>query len=175
MTDWDPEAFTRDLIADMRAHGGVPSQGMFAGRRLLILTTTGAKTGQPRNAVLAYRPEADGWSIAASKGGADENPAWVANLVASDGKAEIDVNNERIPVLASVETTGPERDRLWDAHVDDMPGFGDYPAKTNRIIPMVVLKRDRGGPEALQRVRSRPGSSPSIMARRTAARRRRGE
>src|ERR671921_568032 len=51
VTDWDPEAFTRDLIADMRAHGGVPSQGMFAGRRLLILTTTGAKTGEARTAV----------------------------------------------------------------------------------------------------------------------------
>ena len=141
MTDWDPEAFTRDLIADMRAHGGVPSQGMFAGRRLLILTTKGAKTGQPRTAVLAYRPEGDGWVISASKGGSDENPSWVANLVAANGDAEIEVNNERLPVKATIETSGPERDRLWDAHVADMPGFGDYPKKTNRVIPMVVLKR----------------------------------
>ena len=141
MTDWDPEAFTRDLNAGMRAHGGVPSQGMFSGRRLLILTTTGAKTGQPRTAVLAYRPEGDGWVIAGSKGGSDENPAWIANLVASDGAAEIEVNNVRFPVKATIETSGPERDRLWDAHVADMPGFGDYPKKTSRVIPMVVLKR----------------------------------
>jgi deazaflavin-dependent oxidoreductase (nitroreductase family) len=141
VTDWDPEAFARDLIADMRAHGGVPSQGMFAGRRLLILTTKGAKTGQPRTAVLAYRPEGDGWVISASKGGSDENPSWVANLVAANGDAEIEVNNERLPVKATIETSGPERDRLWDAHVADMPGFGDYPKKTNRVIPMVVLKR----------------------------------
>ena len=141
MTDWDPEAFTRDLITDMRAHGGVPSQGMFAGRRLLILTTTGAKTGQPRTAVLAYRPEGDGWAIAGSKGGADDNPAWVANLIASGGNAEIEVNNEQIPVVATVEPSGPERDRLWEAHVEDMPGFGDYPSKTDRVIPMVFLKR----------------------------------
>jgi deazaflavin-dependent oxidoreductase (nitroreductase family) len=141
MTDWDPEAYTRDLIADMRAHDGVPSQGMFAGRRLLILTTTGAKTGQPRTAVLAYRPEGDGWVIAGSKGGSDENPAWIPNLIAADGEAEIEVNNERFPVKATVETSGPVRDRLWDAHVADMPGFGDYPKKTSRIIPMVKLER----------------------------------
>ncbi|HET9614889.1 MAG TPA: nitroreductase/quinone reductase family protein [Candidatus Limnocylindrales bacterium] len=141
MTDWDPEAFTRNLIADMRAHGGVPSQGMFEGRRLLILTTTGAKSGQPRTAVLAYRPEGDAWVIAGSKSGADENPAWVANLAASGGKAEIEVNNERIPVIATIESSGPERDRLWDAHVEDMPGFGEYPKKTDRVIPMIVLRR----------------------------------
>ncbi len=141
MTDWDPEAFTRDLIADMRANDGIPSQGMFAGRKLLILTTTGAKTGQPRTAILAYRPEGDGWVIAGSKGGSDENPAWVANLAAAGGDAEIEVNNERFPVKATVETQGPERDRLWNAHVQEMPGFGEYPKKTDRIIPMVVLKR----------------------------------
>jgi deazaflavin-dependent oxidoreductase (nitroreductase family) len=141
MTDWDPEAFTRDLIADMRAHDGVPTQGMFAGRKLLILTTTGAKTGQPRTAVLAYRPEGDAWVIAGSKGGSDEHPAWISNLVAAEGDAEIEVNNERVPVKATIENTGPERDRLWDAHVEEMPGFGEYPKKTDRIIPMVVLKR----------------------------------
>ncbi len=113
MTDWDPVAYTRDLIADMRAHGGVPSQGMFAGRRLLLLTTTGAKSGQERTAVVAYRPEGDGWVNAGSKSGADDDPAWVANLVAATGKAEIEVDNERFPALATVEATGPERDRLW--------------------------------------------------------------
>ena len=148
MSDWDPEAYTRDLIADMRAHGGVPSQGMFAGRHLLILTTTGAKSGQERTAVVAYRPEGDGWVIAGSKSGADDNPAWVANLIAAKGNAEVEVDNERFPALATVEATGPERDRLWAAHVADMPGFGEYPSKTDRIIPMIVLKRAGQGGEA---------------------------
>jgi deazaflavin-dependent oxidoreductase (nitroreductase family) len=139
--DWDPEAFTRDLIADMRAHGGVPSQGMFAGRKLLILTTTGAKTGEPRTAVVAYRNDGDSWVIAGSKGGSDENPAWIPNLRASNGRAVIEVNNERFPVQATIEDQGPERDRLWEAHVEEMPGFGEYPKKTSRVIPMVVLKR----------------------------------
>jgi deazaflavin-dependent oxidoreductase (nitroreductase family) len=137
----DPGAWERDLIADMRAHGGVPSQGVFAGRRLLILTTNGAKTGQPRTAILAYRPEADGWVIAGSKSGADENPSWIANLVASNGNADIEVNNERFPVKATIEASGPERDRLWDRHVEEMPAFADYLTKTKRVIPMVALKR----------------------------------
>lgn len=141
MTDWDPEAFTRNLIEDMRAHDGVPSQGVFAGRRLLILTTKGAKTGQTRTAMVVYRPEGDGWAISGSKGGSDENPAWIANLIAADGEAEIEVNNENFAVKATVETSGPERDRLWAAHVEDMPNFGEYPKKTDRVIPMVVLKR----------------------------------
>jgi len=140
MTDWDPEAFSRDLIADMRAHDGVPSQGMFAGRRLLILTTTGARSGQPRTAIVAYRKEGDRWSIAGSKGGAPENPGWVHNLLA-DPIATIEVDNEVFPAKATVETAGPVRDRLWDAHVADMPGFGDYPRKTDRVIPMIVLER----------------------------------
>ena len=140
MTDPDRDAYTRDLIADMRANGGVPSTGYFAGRRLLILTTKGAKTGEPRTAVLAYRPEGDKWVIAGSKGGAPTDPAWVSNLRA-DPHVTIEVDNEVVPATATIEAEGAERDRLWDAHVADMPGFGDYPSKTNRIIPMIVLER----------------------------------
>jgi deazaflavin-dependent oxidoreductase (nitroreductase family) len=140
MTDPDRDAYTRDLIADMRAHGGVPSTGYFAGRRLLILTTKGAKTGEPRTAVLAYRPEGDKWVIAGSKGGAPTDPGWVRNLRA-DPHVTIEVDNVVVPATATIEAEGAERDRLWDAHVADMPGFGDYPSKTDRIIPMIVLER----------------------------------
>ena len=140
MADNDRDTFTRDLIADMRAHGGVPSSGYFAGRRLLILTTKGAKTGESRMAVLAYRPEGDKWVIAGSTGGAPTDPAWVSNLKA-DPNVTIEVDNEVVPATATIEATGAERDRLWDAHVADMPGFGEYPSKTDRIIPMIVLQR----------------------------------
>jgi len=140
MADNDRDAYTRDLIADMRAHGGVPSTGYFAGRRLLILTTKGAKTGEPRTAVLAYRPEGDRWVIAGSKGGAPTDPAWVSNLRA-DPHVTIEVDNEVVPATATIEAEGEERDRLWDAHVREMPGFGEYPSKTDRIIPMIVLER----------------------------------
>ena len=139
MPDWDPESFTRNLIADMRAHDGVPSEGYFAGRRLLILTTTGAKSGTPRQAVLAYRPEGDALVISASKGGAPTNPAWYHNLLASPD-VTVEVNNQMFAAHARIEAQGPERDRLWEAHVEDMPGFGEYPKKTDRVIPMVVLE-----------------------------------
>ena len=140
MADGERESFTARLVADMRAHGGVPSEGYFRGRKLLILTTTGAKSGQPRTAVLAYRNDGDAWAIAASKGGAPENPGWFRNLEA-DPHATVEVNNEVVPVLATLEATGPERDRLWNAHVAEMPGFGEYPAKTDRVIPMIRLER----------------------------------
>ena len=141
MPDWDPETFTRTLIEDMRAHGGVPTSGPFTGRKLLILTTKGAKSGEPRTAVLAYRNDGDGWSIAASKGGAPSHPAWLRNIEAHPDDVTIEVNNEVFPVRARIETEGPERDRLWEAHVDEMPGFGEYPKKTDRVIPMIVLER----------------------------------
>ena len=139
MPDWDPNDFTNKLIADMRAHDGVPSEGYFAGRRLLILTTTGAKSGTRRQAVLAYRPEGDALVISASKGGSPTNPAWYHNLLASPD-VTVEVNNRVISARARIEAQGPERDRLWEAHVEDMPGFGEYPKKTDRVIPMVVLE-----------------------------------
>jgi deazaflavin-dependent oxidoreductase (nitroreductase family) len=141
MADWDPEAWTRNLIADMRAHGGVPSSGPFEGRKILILTTKGARTGETRTAVVAYRDDGDRWAIAGSKGGAPENPAWVKNLEVNPDDVTIEVNNDVIPVRPIIEASGPERDRLWDAHVEEMPGFGEYPDKTDRTIPMILLER----------------------------------
>jgi deazaflavin-dependent oxidoreductase (nitroreductase family) len=140
MTDWDPESFTRNLIEDMRTHDGVPSTGHFAGRKLLILNTKGARSGQPRTAVLAYREDSGRWSISASKGGAPVDPAWLRNLEANPDTVTIEVNNEVISVRPVIETDGPERDRLWEAHVEEMPGFGEYPAKTDRVIPMILLE-----------------------------------
>ncbi len=141
MTDWDPEAFTRNLIEDMRAHDGVPSTGYFAGRNLLILNTKGARSGEPRTAVLAYRQDGDRWSISASKGGAPIDPAWLHNLEANPDAVTIEVGNQVVPVRPLIQTEGPERDRLWEAHVDEMPGFGEYPKKTDRVIPMILLER----------------------------------
>ena len=139
-TEIDHDVWTRDLIADMRANGGVPTKGPFTGRKLVILTTTGARSGEPRTAILAYRSDGDRIVIAGSKGGAPTDPAWVHNLRAQP-LASAEVNNEVFPVAATIEADGPERDRLWAAHVADMPGFGEYPAKTARIIPMIVLER----------------------------------
>ena len=134
LDDW-----TKTLIADMRAHGGRPTGGWAAGKPFLILTSKGAKSGEDRIAIATYHKDGDRWVIAASKGGADENPSWYHNLKAHPD-VSIEVDNELVPVRAS-EAEGAERDRLWDAHVAQLPEFGEYPKKTDRVIPMFVLER----------------------------------
>lgn len=134
--DW-----TRSLIADMRAHGGRPSEasGWAAGKPFLILTSTGAKSGDERVAITTYHLDGGRWVIAASKGGADVHPSWYHNLKAHP-ETTIEVDNEVIPVRAT-EVTGAERDRLWNDHVAALPEFGEYPKKTSRVIPIFVLER----------------------------------
>jgi deazaflavin-dependent oxidoreductase (nitroreductase family) len=139
MTDWDPEAFTKALIADMRANGGRPASGPMAGKPLMILTTTGAKTGKPRTALVTYHMEGDRYVVAASKSGAPTHPAWYHNLVAHPD-ATVEVDNQPLKVRATA-TSGPERDRLWNDHVAVLPEFGEYPKKTDRIIPMLLLEQ----------------------------------
>jgi deazaflavin-dependent oxidoreductase (nitroreductase family) len=139
MTDWDPQAFTKALIADMRANGGRAASGPMAGKPLMILTTTGAKTGQPRTAIVTYHKDGDRYVVAASKSGAPTNPAWYHNLLAHP-EATVEVDNQPLMVRAT-DSSGPERDRLWNDHVALLPEFGEYPKKTDRIIPMLLLER----------------------------------
>ena len=139
MTDWDPAAWTRNLIADMREHGGRPSAGPMAGKPLIVLTSIGAKTGEPRTAIVTYHKDGDRWAIAASKGGDPKNPQWFYNLKAHPD-VTIEVDNQQVPVHA-VFTSGAERDRLWNDHVAQLPEFGEYPKKTDRVIPMILLER----------------------------------
>lgn len=139
MTDWDPEAWTRSLIADMRDHGGRPSGGPMAGKPLIVLTSIGAKSGEPRTAIVTYHKDGDRWAIAASKGGDPKDPQWFHNLEAHPD-VTIEVDNEQVPVHAVI-TSGAERDRLWNDHVAALPEFGEYPKKTDRVIPMILLER----------------------------------
>lgn len=135
---WDYEAFTRALKADIREHGK-PTSGPMAGAPLMVLTTTGAKTGQPRESVVTYTRDGDAYVVAASKSGAPENPHWFGNLVAHP-TVKVEAEGRTFEALASV-TKGPDRDLLWDRHVAARPEFGEYPAKTGgRIIPMIRLK-----------------------------------
>jgi deazaflavin-dependent oxidoreductase (nitroreductase family) len=142
MTTNDPRAdyaaFTRALIEDVRANGR-PTSGPFAGRPVLILTTTGARTGEPRVAPLVFSRDADRLVIMASKAGSPKNPAWYANLVANP-VVTVETGGETFQARATT-AQGDERERLWDAHVAEHPGFADYPARTSRVIPVVVLER----------------------------------
>ena len=139
MTDWDPEAWTRNMIADLRAHGGRPSSGPLAGRPLMVLTTTGAKSGEPRTAIVTYHEDGDRWAIAASKSGAPTNPAWYHNLVTTP-EATVEIGSQTFKVRAR-DTSGAERDRLWNEHVAQFPESGEYPKKTDRVIPMLLLEK----------------------------------
>ena len=139
----DAKAWEEQLIADVRAHGGKPSQGPLAGHPIMLLWTTGAKSGERRRSIVTYSTDADGFVIAGSNSGhATKNPAWVANVRAHPD-VTIEVANQELPATATV-ATGPERDRLWDQHVAQLPWFGKYPAQaTGRTIPVVRIAPTR--------------------------------
>jgi deazaflavin-dependent oxidoreductase (nitroreductase family) len=130
--------FNKNLIADLRANGGQATSGPFRGGSVLILTTTGAKTGETRENPLAYTRAGDNYVVIASKGGAPTHPAWFHNLVANP-EVKLEVLGETIPVRARV-AEGEEHRRLYDAQASVMPGFAEYQKKTSRKIPVVVLE-----------------------------------
>lgn len=137
MTDRDPVAFEEGLIADMRTNGGVVTTGPLAGRPLLIMTSTGAKTGASRRALLNFTRDGGDYVVAGSKNGEPSDPSWLHNLRAVPEVA-VEADGRPFRARASV-AVGADRDRLWDQHVAALPNFADYPESSGRIIPMVRL------------------------------------
>ena len=133
------QAFNKNLIEEFRANGGKVG-GPFAGADLLLLTTTGAKSGQPRIAPLAYFTIDGKIIIIGSKAGADTNPDWVHNLRANT-RARIEVGADAYDVI-SRELSRDERDAIFDKVVAAAPPFGEYQSKTSRVIPLFELTRD---------------------------------
>ncbi|WP_123029276.1 nitroreductase family deazaflavin-dependent oxidoreductase [Mycolicibacterium stellerae] len=130
--------FNKNLIEEFRANGGKVG-GQFADANLLLLTTTGAKSGQPRLAPLACFTVDGKLIIIGSKAGADTNPDWVHNLRANP-RAHIEVGTDAYDVV-SRELPRPERDELFEKVVAAAPGFGEYQSKTSRVIPLFELQR----------------------------------
>ena len=130
--------YNRQIIDEFRANEGKVG-GRFEGRTMLLLTHTGRKSGQKRTNPLVYMAEGDRLIIFASKGGAPQNPDWYWNLM-SNPEATVEVGTETFEVEAE-EVKGEERDRLWRKNVEINPGFGDYEQATDRVIPVVALKR----------------------------------
>ncbi|MEO3793551.1 nitroreductase family deazaflavin-dependent oxidoreductase [Nonomuraea sp. B10E15] len=128
--------FNQQVITEFRANEGRVG-GMFEGAPLLLLTTTGAKSGKQSTTPLMYLPDGDRHVVIASAGGADKHPAWYHNLRATP-KATIEVGADTFEASA-VAVEGEERDRLYARMVAQAPQFAEYEAKTTRRIPVVVL------------------------------------
>jgi F420H(2)-dependent quinone reductase len=129
----------------MRAHGWIyrVTGGRIGGRLpglppMLVLSHRGAKSGKWRSTPLVYMPDGDAYVVVAAKGGHPRDPAWLHNL-RSNPEAEVQVGRRRSKVRAS-ETDAEERKRLWPLAVEHNPLWGRYQERTDREVPIVVLR-----------------------------------
>ncbi len=134
----DTNKWNEAIIEEFRANEGQVG-GRFEGGYLLLLHTTGAKSGQERINPVAYTMDGNRFVIIASKGGAPTNPDWYYNLVANP-VVTVEVGTEQFQAQATVPTE-PERTRLFDQMASLRPGFAEYQKQTTRILPVVVLTR----------------------------------
>jgi deazaflavin-dependent oxidoreductase (nitroreductase family) len=133
VNDWNQQ-----VIEEFRANGGKVG-GPFANMALLLLHTTGARSGEPRINPVAYITDGGRYVIVASKGGAPTNPDWFHNLAANP-RVGVEVGTEQFEAEAVV-TTEPERTELYRKVAALYPNFADYEQRTERAIPVVTLTR----------------------------------
>lgn len=144
MSNSNPNDWNQNIINEFRANGGKVG-GNFANAHVLLLTTTGARTGRRLTIPLIYLTDGDRLLVFASKGGAPANPDWYHNLVA----------NPRVTVERGTETfeadalalEGEERDRLFNKQAEQSPQFAQYQANTTRKIPVIALQRVNAMPK----------------------------
>lgn len=127
----------RRHAAVLRASDG-RRMGRWFGAPVLVLETTGRRSGERRSTPLIYLEDEAGLVVIAANGGADRVPSWWLNLRAA-GRAAVRVGGERRDVMPR-EAHGSERDRLWRAFAAMYPSLDDYPAMTDRRLPVVVLE-----------------------------------
>jgi len=123
-----------------RLSGGLIG-GRVGGLPILLLTTTGRKSGRKRTMPLVYLADGDNMVVIASNGGAEQHPAWWLNLRANP-QAEVQVGSNSKSVTAEI-ATGEERERLWRQVVEMYHGYDEYRRMTEREIPVVVLRPQR--------------------------------
>lgn len=135
----DFAAYNAALIDEFRSNHGAVT-GMFAAAPLVLVTTTGAKSGQPRTTPVVFTRAPDGnVVIIASKGGAPSHPDWYHNIVANPD-VDVELADETYKARARI-ASGDERRALYDAQAAVMPNFSEYEKATTREIPVVVLER----------------------------------
>lgn len=136
---FDPNEMNKQVIAEFRANDGVVG-GMFEGMPLLILHSTGAKSGKERLNPLAYQDLDGRWAIFASKAGATTHPDWYFNVVANP-HASIEIGTDSFDVDATV-VSGDERNTIWETQKAKYANFAEYERTAGgREIPVVVLER----------------------------------
>ncbi len=132
MSDWN-----RSIIEEFRANDGRVG-GVFAGRPILLLQHTGAKTGKVRVTPLMYQDLDGGYAVFGSKGGSPTNPDWFHNVKANP-EVVVEVGTERFDMRARV-AVGDERRSIWESWKSRFGIFAEYDRKTDREIPVIVLE-----------------------------------
>lgn len=132
----DINSWNAKIIDDFRANDG-KAGGRFEGVPLLLLHSTGARSGKERINPLAYQAMGDSIAIFASKAGADTHPDWYHNVMA-DPAVSAEIGTETRSFRART-ADGVERESIWAKQKKDYPGFADYEAKPSREIPVVIL------------------------------------
>lgn len=131
----DVAEMNRGVVAQFRAGGPVLGMDRV---RLLLLTTTGRRSGTPHTTPMMFHHEGDRLLVVASNDGAPRHPDWYHNLVA-DPRVIVEIGHRRYEADA-VPATGPDRDRLWDGLLAAYSFFADHQSGIDRQIPMVVLQ-----------------------------------
>ncbi len=138
MADNSPNDWNQNIINEFRANGGKVG-GMFEGSPMLLLTTTGAKTGRQSTSPLMYNTDGDRILVFGSKGGAPTHPDWYHNLVANP-QVTVEQGTETFKANATV-LTDEERDRLYQIQAEQYPQFATYQENLTRKIPVIALER----------------------------------
>jgi deazaflavin-dependent oxidoreductase (nitroreductase family) len=129
-------AYNARNIEEFRANGGRLG-GNFEGAPVLLLTTTGAKSGEPRTSPMMYLPDDGRVYVFASNAGSDSHPSWYFNIL-NDPNVTVEIGS-RAYAATALEIRGDERDRIYSAQARLYPGFAEYQAGTTRVIPVIEL------------------------------------
>jgi deazaflavin-dependent oxidoreductase (nitroreductase family) len=131
----------RDLYTQLRTGDGTVTRGFFAGRQVLLLTSVGAQSGEPRTTPLVYSHDDGKIVVIASAGGSPTHPAWYRNIE-KDPVVTVEAAGETYQARASVVADEAERRRIYDQHADLHDSFNEYEAQAgDRVIPVILLER----------------------------------
>ena len=141
MTEDATKLFGEEHVRRYRETEGEVGHIWKEGSTVLLLTTKGRKSGEPRTTPLIYAEDSDRYVIVASQGGAPDHPGWFKNL-AKTPEVDVQIKGDRFHARARV-AEGEERERLWELMNEIWPHYDEYATRTDRQIPVVVLERIR--------------------------------